>query len=581
MLSTSQNPSSLSSSIEPFSLKTTEEIEKAPSSKVTLSGSDSLLFLSTLLSDPYHLNKWPHLVIVPSEKEADLLIMTLKSFDPLRPYFKLVPFDVSVYSGFYPHPQRICQRLRWLYKAQNAKPGDIFITSMEAFLQKTISFQALSQNVLLLKKGLSLPTNFLFSLAQKGYVAAPLVEEMGQFASRGGIIDIFSPAYNNPIRLELFGDQIDDIRFFDPENQKSLSTTNEAIIIPAKEVLFDESTLENVVKKFISISQNQDKTLIRKLSQKEYFHGIEFLVPYFYSSQNRPIEHFSSPLYVWHYKEEHSLKVFKERLLQLEQEKDTSLPLFIPHEDLYASPENLPYPESSKRIFMEKISFSEKESLIQIDDSSLDPFLKTCKSLTYDKKNLFQKTEESLKKWRKEHNVFICTSSQLMLKKLQIFFEQSDLSFKIAEKNDFSWRTWQEAQNQNPHLIHLVPHSLISSSFFPQEHLLFLRGEDLLGAPKKLRTIKKETFSSESSHFFSFSDISPNDLVVHKLHGIGVFKELKTLSIREKKEEFIIIEYKDGDKLFLPVDKINLLQKYSGPESSRTLDKLGGSSWSK
>jgi len=122
---------------------------------------------------------------------------------------------------------------------------------------------------------------------------------------RGGIIDVFSPAHENPVRLELFGDIIDTLRSFDPENQRSLGDTTELCIIPAQEILFSDENRQTASGRFKASMQGRDidreeaQAVLHQLAQGQYVHGIEFLLSYFYDTPALPTDHFNSGLNVW------------------------------------------------------------------------------------------------------------------------------------------------------------------------------------------------------------------------------------------------------------------------------------------
>ena len=194
--------------------------------KVRISGSSSVLSLGFFLSQSTSkdINKLPHLVVVSSLSQAYHLQQVLEFFDPQRQVEILPGFDISPYSGLYPGPQVVHERLRFLAKASEAKPAQIFIAPCNALLQKTIPEAVFVDSHFTIKVGDSLPENFALKLQELGYMSAPLVEDVGQYAVRGGVIDLFSTAEKYPIRIELFGDQIESLRTFSNQDQKSIET---------------------------------------------------------------------------------------------------------------------------------------------------------------------------------------------------------------------------------------------------------------------------------------------------------------------------------------------------------------------
>ena len=212
-------------------------------------GTTSLLaqgFLAAKQHSDVH-KKGPILLVTPTNKEAEELFGFINSIDPTTPVEFMNSFDVSPYSGLYPNSRIVSQRLRWLHKAQYADKGSVFIASIQALLQKTLPFEVLDQNTFNFKANDELWSDFHQQMQFLGYNQAPLVEDVGTYSHRGGIVDIFSPAHHRPVRIELFGDIIDSLRFFDPETQRNEESLDELTVIPCKETLFREDFKQQTV----------------------------------------------------------------------------------------------------------------------------------------------------------------------------------------------------------------------------------------------------------------------------------------------------------------------------------------------
>src|SRR5690606_20624013 len=142
--------------------------------KLDLVGSDSPIFLAALLTLPkVAFAETPHLVLVGHHEVAEKLETALRFFSPEASCFVLPPFDVGVYSGLYPNRRTVADRLKWLWAAQKARPGQIFIASVEAILQRTLPYQVLANGVLRLERNGALPSDFASRLADLGYTQTP------------------------------------------------------------------------------------------------------------------------------------------------------------------------------------------------------------------------------------------------------------------------------------------------------------------------------------------------------------------------------------------------------------------------
>ena len=181
--------------------------------------------------------------------EALQLQQLILFFDPLRQSVVLPAFDVSPYSGLYPNSQSISDRVQFIAKAQGAKAGEIFIASSDALTQKTMPAKILKDYSRTIKAGEELPENIADYLTSLGYVAAPMVEDKGQFALRGGIVDIFPPTEAQPVRLDLFGDQVESLRHFSVDDQRSSEDITSFLLTPAREVLFRDENHERLLQR--------------------------------------------------------------------------------------------------------------------------------------------------------------------------------------------------------------------------------------------------------------------------------------------------------------------------------------------
>lgn len=564
--------------------------------KIQVLGSSSELPLSLFLSQTYskQINNLPQLVITSSHDSAMTLCEQMKFFDPLKTCYIFNHFDVSPYSGLFPNARTVAERLRFLYHAQNARPGEIFISSVQALCQKTLPFTVLKDRTFLWSKGTEIPENIAGFLNDLGYQPAPMVEDQGQYAVRGGIIDIFSPAHTLPVRIELFGDEVESLRFFSPVDQRSQEELKAVSIIPAREILFRDEWHEELLKDFRETLKDRtvdrtevDETL-RSLVLKTYFPGAEFLLPSFYKNLETAFDHFNSSLNIWLLDPVEIARASDEALAEIKADfKASSQAVIRPDfEKLFVNFDKLELPEDSRQIYFSKLEYFDEEASedTKIPYRSMPVTDLTNLSLSNapGSEAWLQAVKAKLGRWKDEgYKIFVGIKNQSHTERLAQMLERLEYKAVKCPTTDYAWDTWIQEQEHSKKVIHLIPRFLPESLRLEEELLVFLREEDFLG--KKQRVLDSsgaEDFQKKAKRL-AFGDLKPGDLVVHVKHGIGQYEGLKIMQINGIDSEFIQISYKESDKLYLPVYRVGQLQKYSGASQTTVLDKLGGTGWEK
>lgn len=556
---------------------------------VRVVGSSSSLPLAMALTQPNskEFNDLPHLVVVAKSADAWRFTQSFQFFDSQRNCLLLPHFDVSPYSGLYPKNQILADRLRFLFEAQKSKPGSVFVAPVGSLLQKTLPFNALSNRTMTLRKNLDLPENISEVLNDWGYSATPMVEDVGQFSIRGGIIDIFSPAQDSPVRLELFGETIESIRSFSPQDQRTISEISEAAIIPCREIIWQDDHLEDLISKIRATLQdrNVDKAeteeALRALVRKNRFDGIDFLLPCFYSGLASPLDHFSSSLNIWLVDpieiSRHADQIHEE--LTAEYRTSTRQLVRPAPDSIYQKFEDLPWPADSRTAELTSIDTQElkietqKVSSLNYPSSHVLELSNLLASQTPGSEGWLGSVRTKFKAWTEQDYAFLIGSrSQSQSERLRLFLEKIEVPCRIAKPSD---------DISEPHGVVIVPRVLPESLRLPEERIIFLRDEDLLGKKTRVRESRASDEFSKKAKRLNFGDLQPGDCVVHFQHGIGVYEGLKVMDIGGAQSEFIQIAYKDKDKLYLPVYRVGQLQKYAGHAATALLDKLGGTGWEK
>ena len=570
------------------------ELERA-SGLIEVTGVDSPLAIALFITQSSAAELWrtPQLVIVPSAKAAEEIERHVAFFAPDLPVSILPSFDVSPYSALYPNARTVSARMRWLHEASRADGRRLFVASVEALLQRTIPLERFRSHVRRFKVGDELPSEMARFFGSFGFQAAPLVEDEGTFAIRGGIVDVFSPAHPLPARIELFGDSIESIRFFNPETQRSEGPASEVWLIPPREIVFDDETRERVANRYREgaadrpVDPDERDGTLQSLIHGQIFPGVDFLIGDFYERFAFPLEYFASKPAAWIVNPIETDRQVDELWETLKRDRLEALahPLCPPIEDIYAR--ELDVERLGRRISFSKLQIHEGDFMseavpegrlsVSSQEISLAPRAGVERAVDAQANSV-----EGVRQLRASGTIaFVAAATQAQGQRLEALFNHHGLKATLVPEGDFSWDEWANAQRSDAELVHVVPRAASESLRLQDEGLAFLRDEDFFGEKKRRREYKARGTLQQRTNALAFGDLNPGDLIVHDAHGIGVYEGLKTMPISGVEAEFIQLAYKDGDKLYLPIYRIGQIQKYSGPAGAALVDKLGGQQWAK
>lgn len=541
-----------------------------------LTGSVKAFFLAVLLQDLER----PSLIILPQAKEAIRFYRELGFFlsesngsseEDERRLFDFPIYDISPLTGLSPHGDVISRRLESLYRL-TAEKKPIVVTSIETIFLRILPKEALIKAIDYLEVQEEVHReDLLLGLESKGYLRTSLVEERGDYSVRGGVIDIFPPLYAQPLRVEFWGDRIESIRHFDPLTQRSTTHLTEMVLLPANEIIMGR---ENI-KRARSMGR-----LPRETPGVDAFPGQEAWLNHFYPSLDTIFDYFP----------ENGL-LFLLEPARLENQASRFIERF--HKDM-------------ERYHREAI---ERESLFPEIDGILASreTIEAC-FLRYQRVGFSELAIENEAGPTRTLNIkaafniddhFELKLTGIGRRSLAPLADKITEWLNIGSRVILVCRTEQQAhrleeilRNYEVPVNEVVTHwSMISddkglsiclgrlSKGFSWPDLgLYVVSEDEIFGPK--RSLARKKRGDEKLRLTAFSQLKEGDLVVHQDHGIGRFGGLSKMEIEEKINDFVIIDYADNDRLYLPADRINILQKYIGAdEKNPKLDRLGGRSW--
>jgi transcription-repair coupling factor (superfamily II helicase) len=537
-------------------------------------------------------NNRPMLVIAASAQDAENLHGDLSFFigeDPsLAPFRKrlhLFPsWEVLPFEKLSPHPDNLAGRLEGLYKLIE-EPAPILISTPAALLQKVIPREALKRSYLYIVAGQDLSRETLIEhLAQWGFQNVPLVEEYGDFSVRGGIIDLFSPGYKLPIRLEFDGDRLESIREFNPSSQRSEGVLEDLLVLPVKEFSLKRVGTDQIVRKLdqrgieLDMDRREKNALLDSIKEGIPFPGIEFLLPYFYDELTSVFSYLPSDTLVClagadrvEAEVERFAKLAWDRNAKAKEEGRLVAPvgeLFINEHEWRAAMDSLALVQCESLTIM-AASERLQESTLTVD-SFLTNDIQHESLIKHGKEPSLAPLVERLGRWQDQKVIFVAPTRG-DAGRLRELLGHYEIEVPVMDQPVDALKS--------PELSRAIVLGHLNQGFrLPVAGLVAMTFDEIFGTHKRhSATVAKK----HPSHFLtSLSELKQDDFVVHLDHGIGVYRGLKFLSVAGVQGEFLHLEYEAGDRLYLPVDRINVVQKYIGGDTAQpSLDKLGGTSW--
>ncbi|MGX1902104.1 transcription-repair coupling factor [Thermolongibacillus altinsuensis] len=424
--------------------------------------------------------------------------------------------------------------------------------------------------------------HYIQQLVAMGYERVSMVSTPGEFSVRGGIIDIYPLTAELPYRIELFDVEVESIRTFSVEDQRSLTEVKEVIIGPATEMIVDENQLKEGIKKLEErlqftlqnikdekIKESLHEHILFELEQLKNGEKIEEIYKYlslFYDSPASLLDYMPNNGIVL-LDEMSRIQEIAERLEQEEAEWYTSLlaegkmvqDVMVSHKfpDVL---QKRTKPMIYLSLFLRHIPHTHPQNIVNVSCKQMQIF--------YSQMNLLK---SELERWKKaNYAVVFLAGDDERTKKLQSVLEDYEIETTKIGKND--------------PLLHgrfqIVEGDLNTGFELPLQKLAVITEEELFKKRAK-RPVRRQKLSN-AERIKSYSELKVGDYVVHVNHGIGKYLGIETLEINGIHKDYIHIQYQGNDTLYVPVDQIDLVQKYVGSEGKEPkIYKLGGSEWKK
>ena len=476
--------------------------------------------------------------------------------------------EITKYTSLATSPEMISSRIFVLNKLLE-QDEVIIITHTMAVKRLTPSVKIYKEKTINIELGEEISnSDLILNLVKNGYKNVYKVTQPFEFSTRGGVIDVFSINYENPIRIEFFDTLVDSIRFFDVETQRTIEKTNSVKIIPATEFLFDN--LEKGISNILSFAEEQIK-------KAEFNLALE-------SAVNEDIEHirfydFNESLYKYYefFESYGNLSEYLENaeVIIVNEEKIKDNESFIETESFEESIKNYEEGIALKNIKLfdsylhfkneiNNISFISNDITNQIIDFN---FI-SVETFDFNFEILLKQLLELMVQ---HYHIYIGLESKIHYNSLRQFLEQKEISYNILDENEMTLKEGINISNDNVN---------VGLDFV--DYKLYVIGENQIFKQRFKPTISHFSRYKNAVTISSVNDLNEGDYLVHDNHGIGIYKGIETMLNNNIHRDYIKIEYKNSDILYLPLEQFKLVRKYVSKEGVvPKIHRLGSKEWEK
>ncbi len=514
----------------------------------------------------------PLVIVLDEPRQLQILEAELHFFlsqeQPLPilhfPSWECLPYDV-----FSPHPSIISERLRILANLPHLENG-IVLTTCANLMQRLPPVEYVSGHSLWLTTGQRINIEALRrQLISANYLSVDQVTSPGEFAVRGGLIDLFPMGVDNPFRVDLFDDEIESIRTFDPSTQRSTGHINKIELLPAKEFPMTEQAIKRFRAAFRLKFEGdpRQQTVYSEISKGHTPAGTEFFFSLFFEDTASlfdylPPEHI---LILEQDIEQVSQSLWGEIQDRYVSANYTVSRQVLPPDSLYISPDQLAqYIKSRKHIIHHREKSSaqfwvapfDHHQQFPVDPRKHAPYQPLLNHLTHS-----------------SHRILLVTETAGRQDAMRELLHANGLH-TVAYNN---FKDFYQSQNMNIGLSVAMLERGLKSTFLQIE---VITESQLYGDRVFQRRRRSAQSLDPESIIKSLAELNIGDPVVHSEHGIGRYRGLKNLNIAGEETEFLTLEYQDNDKLYIPVLSLNLISRFiGGSPDTAPIHRLGSNQW--
>ena len=487
-------------------------------------------------------NKTKILIVVSTGRQAMRLADDLAFFMP-ESNILTMPEDSDVGILYEARDREsLIRRIRSIQALCSGDEQAVVIAPITALMRQTVSRERFISNLINLELGMRIdPADLRRALVDAGYVGAAVTESAGEFTSRGGILDVFSPSYPNPVRIEFFDDEIDSIRYYDPATQRSLENVSSVCIGPAAEFVPTEEekkrALQKITNKISSrynegstdevLAINRAKRITEVFEQNSDVQIYSDFIEYFDVDKH----------YLWEYMDGGYTVLcdpnrFADDISDLPQKNDFAR---VFNADCAVI---TPFPETIKGLDRIDRVVNVRSRQVAAFNGQLELFVKEVESLL-----------------KGGYSIKLVSTSDERSERIREYVEIADIHGDVS---------------------YLVG-NLSSGMVMEEDRVCYITESDIFPQTRKKLPKRKKKKSGER---LDFSDLHKGDYIVHETHGIGRFEGIRTMTADGQTRDYLVIRYAGSDVLYIPTEQLDIIQKYIGSGGSApSLSRLSGGSW--
>jgi transcription-repair coupling factor (superfamily II helicase) len=516
-----------------------------------------------------------------------MLARALGFFAPDIETIEFPAWDCLPYDRVSPHPDVVAQRMAALARLSRAKDHErpaVVLTTVNAVLQRVVPHEIVAKQTLSAAAGTLLPMARVTQwLELNGFTRAATVREPGDYAVRGGIVDLFAPGMDAPVRLDFFGDTLESIRRFDPETQRTTDELRRLELVPMAEFQLTPETIRLFRTGYVAAfgAAGPDDMLYEAVSDGRRTAGVEHWLPLFHPHLDTLFDYLdargraATPIVIEPLAEEAA----HERLAQIadyyqaRKEALDQAGAGAPYKPL--PPDRLYLPEAEWRERLEKSALARLSPFAapEGDTNAIEIGARAGHNFAAERSEPGTNVFEAVRK----HVETLQAAGKRVAIALWSEGSRERMAHVLAEHGLFNLTpvaAWPQALALSRAETALAVLGLDSG--FATADVALITEEDILGERlvRPRRQVKRaENFIAE------VTSLAAGDVVVHVDHGIGRFVGLRAIEAAGAPHDCLEIHYAQGDKLFLPVENIELLSRYGSEEAGVELDRLGGAAW--
>ncbi|THB81497.1 MAG: transcription-repair coupling factor [Desulfobacteraceae bacterium] len=499
------------------------------------------------------------------------------------PGYNILPFKSMAY-----HKDTAASRVAVLSRVLDQSDEKLFIiTCVQPLMQKIVPRKQLMESMELVIDNEEIDREGLVqNLEASGYTRTTLVEDPGEYSVRGSILDVFSPGAPHPVRLDFFGDLVESLRYFSPVTQRGVKPIEETVIIPASEVIMPKPFMPHILSRLrqtgyeAGLDSKKTQEYIQTVREQGRFPGIESMLSIVYETLDTLFDYIPNDAFLMLDDPdfiESNAKDFERNAMANYDTAQEEERLCVKPDSILNQWDNVKTRlEERKGLVFNPVPISSQDEsqsrVIEINSQDNSLLSDALKRQAHSDQVLKPLVEWYQDKIDQQMTVISVLSQDIQAKRLLSLLKPYGIEPVFID--DFA-----RAREKGSGIYYTMGN--LSSGFVIEEERLALVSEKDIFQVGKLKRRSRAPRDAKAQ-FITPEELKNGDIVVHVQHGIGRYEGLTTLTINGMAQDFILLVYQDDDKLYLPVDRMEMIGKYVGVEGyTPILDKIGSKSWVK